>query len=153
MTQDGTPQRPMRVALCVTCLADAIRPEVGVATVRLLHRLGVTVASPLAQTCGGQPAWQAGGRSAARVMARRHLEILASYTDVVVPSDPCAAMPRHFSPALFVDDPVLGAQATSRADRTYALSVFLTGPSRTGDIARKVDRVYASHRRRHHAWR
>jgi L-lactate dehydrogenase complex protein LldE len=54
MTQGGTPQRPRRVALCVTCLADAICPAVGETTVRLLHRLGVTVDFPLAQTCCGQ---------------------------------------------------------------------------------------------------
>ena len=125
MTQDGTPQRPMRVALCVTCLADAICPEVGEATVRLLHRLGIIVDFPLAQTCCGQPAFNAGFHRAARDIARRNLEIFAGYTHVVVPSGSCAAMLRHFYPELFADDPVLGTQATSLADRTYELSEFL----------------------------
>jgi L-lactate utilization protein LutC len=47
-------------------------------------------------------------------------------------------MLRHFSPDLFADAPVLGAQATTLADRTYERSAFLTGPSRTGDIEPKV---------------
>jgi len=41
MIQDGTQKRPIRVALCVTCLGDAICPEVGEATVRILRCLGV----------------------------------------------------------------------------------------------------------------
>lgn len=42
----------MRVALFVTCLVDAIVPDLAKATVRLMERLGVRV--PLQQTCCGQ---------------------------------------------------------------------------------------------------
>ena len=44
----------MRVALFVTCLADAMFPQVGRATVKLLERLGHEVVFPEAQTCCGQ---------------------------------------------------------------------------------------------------
>ena len=44
----------MRVALFVTCLADALFPQVGKATVALLERLGHEVVFPQAQTCCGQ---------------------------------------------------------------------------------------------------
>jgi Fe-S oxidoreductase len=37
---------PERVALCITCLEDIFSPEVGIATVRLLRRLGAQVACP-----------------------------------------------------------------------------------------------------------
>ena len=53
-------QRPTRVALFVTCLGDAFYPQVGEATVRLLHRLGIAVDFPLGQTCCAQPAFNAG---------------------------------------------------------------------------------------------
>ena len=36
----------MKVSLLVTCLGDALFPDVGVATVRLLRRLGVAVEFP-----------------------------------------------------------------------------------------------------------
>ena len=45
----------MKVALMVTCVNDAMFPEVGQAVVRLLRRLGVDVEFPDAQTCCGQP--------------------------------------------------------------------------------------------------
>ena len=41
----------MKIALFVTCLADAMFPDVGRATVRLLERLGHRVDFPSAQTC------------------------------------------------------------------------------------------------------
>src|SRR5207248_495962 len=44
----------VRIALFVTCLVDALFPEAGKATVRLLERLGHRVEFPLAQTCCGQ---------------------------------------------------------------------------------------------------
>jgi L-lactate dehydrogenase complex protein LldE len=106
-------------------LGDIFFPEVGIATVRLLRRLGVQVDFPEAQTCCGQPAFNAGFRQQARLVAQRNLSIFADYAYVVVPSGSCTAMFRHFYPDLFADDPVLGEQAESLAQRTYELSEFL----------------------------
>jgi L-lactate dehydrogenase complex protein LldE len=117
--------RPPRVALCITCLADVFCPEVGEATVRLLRRLGYVVDFPPAQTCCGQPALNAGFRREARAVARRNLTIFADYAYVVVPSGSCTSMFRVLYPELFADDPVLGEQAESLAERTYELSEFL----------------------------
>ena len=46
---------PMKVALMVTCVNDAMFPDTGKAVVRLLRRLGVDVEFPAAQTCCAQP--------------------------------------------------------------------------------------------------
>ena len=56
----------MRVALLVTCLADTLFPEVGVATVRVLERLGCTVTFPPDQTCCGQAHANSGYRARGR---------------------------------------------------------------------------------------
>src|SRR5262249_42904441 len=45
----------MRVGLFIPCYVDAFLPEVGIATLELLERLGVEVVYPLDQTCCGQP--------------------------------------------------------------------------------------------------
>ena len=45
----------MKVALSVTCVNDAMFPDVGKAVVRLLRRLGCEGDFPRAQTCCGQP--------------------------------------------------------------------------------------------------
>ncbi|MFL5904558.1 MAG: heterodisulfide reductase-related iron-sulfur binding cluster, partial [Solirubrobacteraceae bacterium] len=44
----------MRAALLVTCLVDSLFPQAGIATVRLLERLGCEVEFPSDQTCCGQ---------------------------------------------------------------------------------------------------
>ena len=41
----------MRIALIATCLGDALFPEVGKATTRLLERLGHEVVFPPDQVC------------------------------------------------------------------------------------------------------
>src|SRR5579875_3918192 len=71
----------MKVSLLVTCLSDALFPEVGIATVRVLRRLGIAVDFPQAQTCCGQPHFNSGyhedpvGHPRALDMARRTHEL------------------------------------------------------------------------------
>jgi L-lactate dehydrogenase complex protein LldE len=115
----------MRVALFVTCLGDIFYPEVGEATVRVLRRLGLDVDFPLAQTCCGQPAFNAGFRPQAKAVAQRNLSILAPYDYIVVPSGSCTAMFRVFYAELFAEEAELAAQAEALAQRTYELSEFL----------------------------
>ena len=45
----------MRASLLITCLGDMFYPEVGMAIVRLLRSLGVSVDFPAGQTCCGLP--------------------------------------------------------------------------------------------------
>ena len=45
----------MRVGLFIPCYVDALYPEVGVATYRLLRKLKLDVEYPERQTCCGQP--------------------------------------------------------------------------------------------------
>ena len=41
---------PVRAALMITCLGDLLYPDVGVAIVELLEKLGVAVEFPAGQT-------------------------------------------------------------------------------------------------------
>jgi L-lactate dehydrogenase complex protein LldE len=45
----------MRIGLFIPCYIDAFFPEVGIATLELLERLGHDVDYPRDQTCCGQP--------------------------------------------------------------------------------------------------
>ena len=67
----------MNVSLMVTCLGDVLFPHVGMASVRLLHRLGVGVDFPRAQTCCGQPHFNSGYHDDARAIARHTSEAFA----------------------------------------------------------------------------
>ncbi|MFO0879510.1 MAG: (Fe-S)-binding protein [Gemmataceae bacterium] len=115
----------MKVALMITCLGDNLFPRVGVATVGLLQRLGVTVEFPQAQTCCGQPHFNSGYEDEARALARHTLEAFAKAEHVVVPSGSCAAMVKCEYPALLKDDPTWHTRALEMAAKTHELAEFL----------------------------
>jgi L-lactate dehydrogenase complex protein LldE len=113
------------VSLMITCLGDALFPDVGEATVRLLRRLGVTVRFPEAQTCCGQPFFNSGYQDHARDLARHTITAFAGEDPVVTPSGSCAAMIKLEYPELFHEDPAWQARARDLAGRTFELSAFL----------------------------
>ncbi|HVY17228.1 MAG TPA: (Fe-S)-binding protein [Rhodopila sp.] len=115
-----------RVALFVTCLVDLQRPSVGFAAIKLLEQAGCRVEVPRAQTCCGQPAYNAGDRVTARELARGIITAFRGYDYIVVPSGSCAGMLRHHMPHLFDDDPNMRALADSVAERVHELVSFLT---------------------------
>jgi L-lactate dehydrogenase complex protein LldE len=85
----------MRVALMVTCVNDAMFPDVGKAVVRLLRRLGVDVDFPAGQTCCGQPMVNTGYLDEAVPAVRAFAAAFEGYDAVVTPSGSCAGSARH----------------------------------------------------------
>ena len=83
------------IGLFVPCYVDQLYPEVGIATLRILRRLGLEVDFPHEQTCCGQPMANAGCDAAARPLAERFFEIFRRYEHVVAPSGSCVSMVRH----------------------------------------------------------
>jgi L-lactate dehydrogenase complex protein LldE len=129
----------MHVSLMITCLGDALFPDVGVATVRLLRRLGVTVDFPAAQTCCGQPHFNSGYHGDARDLARHTIRAFANGSMVVSPSGSCAAMVKLEYPELFHDDPVWQAKAEDLARRTHELSDFLVNVLGVEDVGARFE--------------
>ena len=140
----------MKVALFVTCLADHYFAEAAADTVRLLRHLGCEVSFPAAQTCCGQPAYNAGRHDEARRMAEHALEVFAGAPGeptaadaVVLPSGSCATMVKKFYPRLFRDGASSGDRAGARtvvaaalAERTWDLAEFIVhglGVTKLGD--------------------
>jgi L-lactate dehydrogenase complex protein LldE len=124
----------MHVSLMITCLGDALFPDVGVATVRLLRRLGVTVDFPAAQTCCGQPHFNSGYHRDARDLARHTITAFARSPLVVAPSGSCAAMVKLEYPELFHGDPVWERRARDLAAKTHELADFLVNVLGVEDV-------------------
>ena len=116
---------PVRASLFVTCIIDQFYPEVGESAVRALRRLGVDLDFNPAQTCCGQPAFNAGFWSDAKPLARRTIDLLQSDRYVVVPSGSCASMMRVFYAELFHDEPEMQNRIASLASRAFELSEFV----------------------------
>ena len=90
----------MKVGLFIPCYVDAVFPEVGVATYKLLRHLGVDVEYPLNQTCCGQPMANAGFESQAVPLAKKFEEKFKGFDYVVAPSVSCTAFIRINYPRL-----------------------------------------------------
>ena len=114
-----------QVQLLVTCLVDALAPQVGRAALSILEAEGCQVEFPENQTCCGQPAFNVGLLSEARSMAAHTLDVLdETEGPVVVPSGSCAEMIIHHYPRLFVGTE-REEQAHRIAGRTRELTQFL----------------------------
>jgi L-lactate dehydrogenase complex protein LldE len=124
----------MKVSLMITCLGDVFFPRVGVATVRLLKRLGVDVDFPERQTCCGQPHFNTGHHEDARLIARHTIEAFAGSEMVVTPSGSCAAMVKLEYPELFHQDKRWRERAADLARRTHELSDFLINVLKVVDV-------------------
>lgn len=124
-----TEQRPSPkgkpVSLFVTCMVDMLYPQTGMSVVTVLEHLGVNVDFPMAQTCCGQPGFNAGYRDEARSVARQFLHAFQDAEVIVTPSGSCAAMVRHEYPALFAHDPQLQAQAQRAAAITWEFTEYI----------------------------
>ena len=84
----------------IPCYVDALYPEVGVSTYKLLKSLGLDVDYPEKQTCCGQPMGNAGFERMAVPLAEKYDELFKGYDYVVAPSASCAAYVRCFHPNL-----------------------------------------------------
>lgn len=90
----------MKIGLFIPCYVDALYPEVGVATYKLLTSLGLDVAYPLDQTCCGQPMANAGFENMAGKIADSFDEKFAGFDYVVAPSASCTAFVKLYHPRL-----------------------------------------------------
>ena len=79
----------MKAALFIPCYVDAFFPEVGIATLELLERLGVEVAYPLNQTCCGQPMANSGCQEDAAATEALFVKNFTGFDYVVTPSGSC----------------------------------------------------------------
>ena len=79
----------MKIGLFIPCYVNALYPQVGVASYKLLKSFGLDVDYPLDQTCCGQPMANAGFEDSARELAEAFDDRFEGYDYVVGPSASC----------------------------------------------------------------
>ena len=126
----------MRVGLFVTCLVDALFPDVGKATVELLERLGHVVEFPAEQTCCGQMHINTGYRREALPLVAHHVEVFSDCDVVVAPAGSCVGSVRHqhADVARRAGDHGLAKRAEAVAAMTYELSELLVDVLGVDDV-------------------
>ncbi len=114
-----------RVGLFVTCLVDAMRPEIGFAAIRLLEDAGCDVEVPTRQTCCGQPAYNSGDDVSTAAVARQVIAAFEPFDHLIVPSGSCAGTIQHGYPALLASDAEWGPRAARLAEKTHEIISYL----------------------------
>ena len=77
------------VALLIPCYVDVFYPEVGIATLELLEKLGVEVVYPFNQTCCGQPMANSGCYEEAQATEELFIKNFSAFEYIVTPSGSC----------------------------------------------------------------
>jgi L-lactate dehydrogenase complex protein LldE len=90
----------MKVGLFIPCYVNAVFPQVGVASYKLLDHLGVEVDYPIDQTCCGQPMANGGFEDKAIPLAKKFDQLFEKYDYVVAPSASCVAFVKENYPRL-----------------------------------------------------
>jgi L-lactate dehydrogenase complex protein LldE len=134
-----------RVSLFVTCIVDQVFPEIGLAVVDVLERLGYAVDFPRKQTCCGQPAFNAGYRKEAARAACHCLHVLRNAEYVVIPSGSCASMIAHHFEELFADRPELLAETRRLVAKVWEFSQFLLDVAGVEDVGARHNGVVTFH--------
>ena len=127
--------QPETVQLFVTCLIDSFFPNVGESIVHVLNRAGVRVEFPSAQTCCGQPAFNAGLRTQARPLAMHTIRVFEKTSgDIIIPSGSCAVMLRSGYLELFKGEPNWLKRAQSLASRVHEFTEYLVDVRGLSDL-------------------
>ena len=79
----------MKIALFIPCYIDQFYPQVGIATLQLLQKLGCDVSFPLEQTCCGQPMANSGFASLSKGCDVNFIQNFLGYDYIVAPSGSC----------------------------------------------------------------
>jgi L-lactate dehydrogenase complex protein LldE len=115
-----TPHGDMKIGLFIPCYVDMVFPEVGIATLELLERLGFEVGYPLGQTCCGQPMSNSGDERNAAQAEDLFVENFKDFDCIVGPAGSCVKQVRHHFDTIEQTDAVQHVR-----QHTYELVEFL----------------------------
>jgi L-lactate dehydrogenase complex protein LldE len=81
--------RNYKIGLFIPCYIDQFYPQVGIATLELLQKLGLDVHYPLKQTCCGQPLANSGAEKKAVKTYKNFIRHFSGFDYIVSPSGSC----------------------------------------------------------------
>lgn len=111
----------MQVALFIPCYIDQFYPQVGIATLQLLEKLGCDVSFPLEQTCCGQPMANSGFASSSKGCDANFVKNFDGFDYIVAPSGSCVLHVKEH-----LQDETHPEKAARIRKNVYELTEFLT---------------------------
>lgn len=134
----------MKVQLFVPCFVDQVYPETAFNMVKVLEKVGCTVSYNPAQTCCGQPAFNAGFQDDARDVCSKFLKDFSTDSIIVGPSASCVGFVRNYYGKLFSDS-AQRKQVTAIQKNIFEFSEFLVKKLGVTDVGASLDGVATYH--------
>lgn len=134
----------MKVSLFIPCFVDQIYPETGFNVVKLLQKAGCEVHYNPAQTCCGQPAFNAGFWDQTRPVCEKFIRDFADADYIVSPSGSCVGFIRNFYSDLF-ENSALHNECKELQRSTFELTEFLVDVLHVTDFGARFDAVATYH--------
>lgn len=123
----------MRVQLFIPCFVDQLYPQTAFNTIKILERAGCTVRYNAAQTCCGQPAFNAGFWAESKAVCSKFLNDFSAEHYIVSPSASCVGFVRNYYKNVFENDAALIAAARI-GKNIFELSDFLVNVLKQTDF-------------------
>lgn len=114
----------MKVELFIPCFIDQLFPATAFNTVKVLEKAGCKVSYNPAQTCCGQPAFNAGFWDDAKEVGSKFLSDFSEDSVIVSPSASCTGMVKNYYNDLFTNTAVHN-KCRAIQGNIYELSDFL----------------------------
>ena len=133
----------MKVALFIPCYIDQFYPQVGIATLQLLEKLGCEVVFPLNQTCCGQPMANSGFEHLNKDCDNNFVENFKDFDYIVSPSGSCT---------LHIKDHLHGTDENASSNirkNLYELTEFLTDVLKVENLSAKFPHRVGLHQSCH----
>jgi L-lactate dehydrogenase complex protein LldE len=123
----------MNVQLFIPCFVDQLYPETAFNMIKVLEKAGCTVRYNPAQTCCGQPAFNAGFWDDAREVCSKFLKDFDASMPIVAPSASCVGFVKNYYQKLF-DNSSLHNEVKAISNNIFEFSDFLVNKLRITDF-------------------
>jgi L-lactate dehydrogenase complex protein LldE len=127
----------MEVDIFIPCFIDQLFPETGFNMVKVLEKAGCTVHYNPAQTCCGQPAFNAGFWKEMDDVGKKFIADFSTDRYVVSPSGSCTGFVRNFYAELYDNTPMHNYYKNLRKN-LFEFSEFLTDVLKIDNLGGKL---------------
>ena len=128
----------MNVQLFIPCFDDQLYPQTAFNMVKVLEKLGCTVAYNSNQTCCGQPAFNAGFQDECKEVASKFIKDFSGVDYIIAPSASCAGFVKNYYPKIF-DNSSVHNEVKNLQKRMYEFSEFLVDVLKVENIGAKLE--------------
>ena len=123
----------MNVQLFIPCFVDQLYPGTAFNMVKVLEKAGCTVSYNTAQTCCGQPAFNAGFWDQAKSVCTKFLKDFSGSDYIVAPSASCVGFVRNYYGKLFENSSVHN-EVKDLGKRVFEFSEFMLDILKVEDV-------------------